>query len=230
MKRLHRYLAILFWIVSWGVLHGQTNSTFQLTETEESPSRSFKMERYENANDGIAQIWVVPNGKDKKYLLFEYSKPEAVCPLISHDDQWLVLNFREGSDSTRPILFQKNAQKRFQKSRVDLGSVVWHAAANHQGFSANAVFDHRYSKAVTWLGDSHTLMLHAWGHHSGEYYLDDWYCFYDVKTRQSTLDLNALNNGKYHLLKPNPKSGSTPVKKSGSHGVAEKKSVSVTNH
>jgi hypothetical protein len=186
---------------------GQPDTRYMLIGTEKSPSRTFQIEYYENTNNSTAQIWTAMNGRPaNKSLLFEYGDPEAVTVLVSEDDKWLVLNHRAGSNLTRPILFRKVSGWRFQKVKdINLENVVWSAAATNQGFSAKTGFDHSYSEAVCWLGDSHSLVLRAWGYQSGEYALDHWFCISSVETKKTTFDLSALNKRTFHSVGPDQK-------------------------
>jgi hypothetical protein len=206
-KAMHRIIGLLVWTALGCAVAAPPAPRHTLIDTEKSPGRTFQIEYYENTNNSTAQIWIAMMGSGtNKSLLFDYSDPEAVKVLVSADDKWLVLNHRAGSGLTRPILFKKASGGRFEKAKdIDLEAVVWRAAANNQGFSTKTVFDHSYSEALCWLGDSHSLVLRAWGYQSGEYGLDHWHCLYNVDTRNATFDLSALNKGAFHILKHDQK-------------------------
>ena len=224
---ISRMRSIVAWLACMPLtcaVAGQPDTHYILTDTEKSPSRTFQIEYYENTNNATAQIWTAMKGRPaNKSLLFElHGDPEAVTVLVSEDDKWLALNHRAGSDLRRPILFRKVSGWRFQKVKdINLESVAWSAAATNQGFSAKTAFDHSYSEAICWLGDSHSLVLRAWGYQSGEYGLDDWFCVYSVETKKTSFDLSVLNRRAFHSVGPDQKANQS-VQRTGASRSAQR--------
>jgi len=207
MTKTRSIVGWLAWMPLACAVAAQPDPRYTLIDTEKSPGRTFQIEYYENTNHSTAQIWTAAKGRrTNKSLLFEYGDPEGVTVLVSADDKWLVLNHRAGSDLTHPILFRKVSDGRFEKTKdINLEDVVWSTAATNQGFTTKTIFDHSYSEALCWLGDSHSLVLRAWGYYSGEYGLDHWYCIYSVDTKKVTFDLSALNKRAFQIVKHDQK-------------------------
>jgi hypothetical protein len=47
--------------------------------------------------------------------------------------------------------------------------------------------------------DSRALLLKRSGHEDTNAALDDWYCIYDLETREASFDLRQLNAGAVHF-------------------------------
>ena len=181
----------------------QPHTGFKLELTEQTPKRSFVIEYYLCEPKWLAQIWIAEKcGSTNKAVLFEYSLSGlGASVIVSDDDNWLAINYHETSGHEAPILFRRTSRIQFKQVKgIDLESIAWKAAAINKGFSSKAIFDHKYTEVLCWLGKTHSLVLRAWGHMSGEHRLGDWFCIYDVEAQKLALDMNALNQDGFHLV------------------------------
>ncbi len=178
---------------------GQPPREFKLSHEEHSIGGSFVAEHYVRDSNEVRRIWIAAGeNSTNRAFLFEHGRSATV--LFSPDEKWLVVNNYEGSTDASPILFRQKRGVRYEPFKgIDLSAIVWKAAAADQGFPGKTDFDHRYSEVVCWLGP-HTVLLRAWGHHSGDHgnhSLKDWFCLYDIRQRKIFFDLKLLSKGAF---------------------------------
>jgi len=161
-----------------------------LFSTEVSPSGAIKLQYYAN-DDNSRQIWVSDSRKPANCaMLYEYSR--SAKALVSDDDRYIALTDYAGSDTASPFLFVRTSGVHYAAvTNVDIDKLVWEEVAKQ--YKVEAPFDHSYCEVTCWLGNS-ALLLHAWGHMSGEYALDTWFAVYDIRTRSIRFDLKSVND------------------------------------
>lgn len=202
-QRAARLLCLALVLPCKALAASQPPPGFELSHTEESAAGGLVAEHYFCESNLLEQIWItVKGGSTNRALLFEHGRHANV--LFSPDEKWLVVNDYFGSDSAEPILFRRIKGTRFSRVKeVDFGQLIWKAVSAAQGVRQTMDFDHRYSQADQWLG-ADTILLRAWGHHSGEYWLEPWFCLYDLKTGRVHFDLAKLNRGAFQKVKKPP--------------------------
>jgi len=182
---------------------------YRLLTSEVSPSGEIKMEYYAHEDDS-RQIWVSDSrNPTNRAMLYEYGRWAKAIP--SEDDHCIAVTDYAGSDIASTFLFVRIGSVHYAAvTNVDIDALVWEEVAKQ--YNVRAPFDHSYCEVSSWLGKS-ALLIHAWGHMSGEYSLDNWFAIYDIRTRSIRFDLKSVNDRDVERV--NKKAANT-----ASHGTA----------
>ena len=175
-------------------------------------SGSIRIEHYANRADaGLAnhlQIWVA-DARDPTNRALLYAHDRWAVAQASPDDSHIVVTDYMGSDGSAPFLFHRVKGVRYAAvTNADIAALAWDAIARQ--YKVRAPFDHSYCEVSSWLGP-HSILIHAWGHESGEFGLDHWFAIYDLRTRRLHFDLRLANDADVERVKPARPPASTPA-------------------
>ncbi|MEO5359404.1 MAG: hypothetical protein H7843_03025 [Nitrospirota bacterium] len=203
------YITIIFFAIIICLLLNLSNTNQcygEITEPKKylkkeyrSPEGNIIVRHYgESIDDNSADIWLYSaKHPSKRAMLYSYDGDANV--LFSHNEKWLVLNHRYGSDGTNAILFKKIKGLKYEQI-TSLNDFVWDLFKKTHKQYKIPEFDHSYTYAVFWSSDSKSVMLRTYGHDDlSPTMLDPWFCIYDVTTGKMSLDFNRVfNRDTYH--------------------------------
>lgn len=139
------------------------------------------------------QVWLRSNAAGQPTLLTTYERDASL--VFSPDCGMIALNDNLGSDTSEVRLFRR--VDKLEYSPVPFADVTGKAwAALRRALGAEQPLEqlaHMYVNAIVWSSDSRALLLHAWGHTDVDNRVDDWFCVYDLKSGQISLDLETMN-------------------------------------
>jgi hypothetical protein len=191
---------------------GNTNAPVGKIEIEigeHSPNGDFYIEHRLLPPGEVKQIWLVSskNPQDRR-LLYTHSRSAAV--FFSDDEHWLAVTDYAGSDLAEVIIFRQQKGIDYRKVE-DITDRAWSFLGAKMGRKKRPELDHSYAEAMRWTDDQ-TLLVCLHGYFSGTHNdIEDWLCFYDVKTRTFSTDLDS-HNRRHATLEPGPTPAADPVK------------------
>ncbi|MCG6552176.1 MAG: hypothetical protein L7F77_07600 [Candidatus Magnetominusculus sp. LBB02] len=164
-----------------------------------SPSGKIIVRQYgELLEDNSGDIWLYSKENPlKKAFLFSYERDADV--IISPDEKWIAINYRYGCDGTSIILFKRIKGLKYE---IDtwLTQFAWDFFRKKYKRHIIPEFGHSYAEAVLWSSDSKSVLIFIKGHDDDSpMKLEPWYCIYDLKKEEMTLDFNRVfNRDTYH--------------------------------
>lgn len=189
----------LLFLLSVAIWAADTNKPPQNDDVlVRSPLQTFYIEQHWVTPSKTMQVWIVSskNATERRLL---YTHGRSVEVLFSGDEDWLVINDYEGSNSGNVLLFRH--QKKLDYKQVeDLTDKAWRFVAVKMGRKARAALDHHYVEGLRWT-DKHTILLCLHGHLDNHNFIEDWLCFYDVRSKAFSTDLND-HNKRHTTLEP----------------------------
>jgi hypothetical protein len=114
--------------------------------------------------------------------------------LFSNDEHWIAVNDSRASDEMVIRLFRLSDGLGFTEADPSPSSVSWSLFFAQKG-GEEAMFHHRYAKAIAFSADSQALLLKLSGLATPRGYLDDWFCVYDIAVGKASLSLVPMNRG-----------------------------------
>jgi hypothetical protein len=147
------------------------------------------------------QIWFSEaNNRDNRILFASYPRVSyrSSSFLFSPDEKRLVTNIHDRSDYGTIALYQKTGPLQYKNVHCIDSGVLWDFFDHLIGHNStenklSKRFDHRYVRAIRWSTDSSAFLISLTGEVSGDIYLTDWLCVFDLNSRKLTLDLKPMN-------------------------------------
>jgi hypothetical protein len=180
--------AVLLWagcLPAWG---GPWLTTNRVEVLASSPLQTYVVEQRTLATNEVMEIWLVPKKTPQKRQLL-YAHERSVTVLFSDNEHWLALNDFAGSNIAEISLFQQQPDLKFKRIG-NISDGAWDFFCQ-QNRLKTLPLDHSYAEVLRWT-DDHTLLICLRGdgnHHR----IDDWLCFYDLKNKTFSTDLNRHN-------------------------------------
>ncbi|MCG6551986.1 MAG: hypothetical protein L7F77_06635 [Candidatus Magnetominusculus sp. LBB02] len=205
IKVIHIYIIITVYILlnihSIHQCNGDNNTPMKYLHQEyKSPLGDIIVKHFSDYEKDVmnSEVWLYSVADpSKKAFLYSYLISARI--IFSHDEKWLVLNNRYGSDGNEAILFKQVKGLKYELI-TSLDDLAWDFFKKTNRQYKIPIFDHSYTYAVQWSSDSRSVMLKTFGHDDlSPKTLEPWYCIYDVTTGKMSLDLNRVfNRDTYH--------------------------------
>lgn len=169
---------------------------YSVTVEDLSPKRDLLIEHYRSDAPGFSpvpeQIWLVSTSDPSaRRLLFAHERDASV--LFSGDEEWLVINDHQLSNESHLLLFRRKGPLDYEQVS-DLTDAAWRYFDQQQHAKAPHGFDHSYVEALRWAeNDPPTLLLVLDGHLDSRNFTSEWYCLYNVRTGEFSVNFAAHN-------------------------------------
>jgi hypothetical protein len=140
----------------------------------------------------IRQSWTSSSGQLEAHA--DYGPDERPRQLKLRSLDWIAVNDSRASDEMVIRLFRRSEGLAFTEAEPSPTGVSWSFFLAQEGVG-EAMFHHRYARAIAFSTDSQALLLKLSGLATPRGYLDDWFCVYDIAAGKASLSLVAMNRG-----------------------------------
>jgi hypothetical protein len=179
---IHRLLAVIFGIAVTG---GAPPADYSLMGSDESPKRTFRIEKYLSEEDAL--VWLRDSNGHAAQLWMHKGNPIDPYVYISPDEHWIVCVAKLYAGVSAAWLYKRTGHLQYTEvtpSPFSDRAWTFFRTETHRSFEQN---DRYQISTGTWFPKAHSLLVELFGD-DGKTFIVGWYCYYDLEKDDFYLD------------------------------------------